>query len=110
MELELIRYPKGIDGNRIGCLYASIANSANEADGPTVVIGWSAYNFDDEDRPFLKNIARDIARGRAEAGQTKGRMPDALKMHLTSFLYAVTDAFRPARVVIVNDDRERVNR
>ena len=106
---ELIRYPKGTNGERLGCLYAVVVNSANEDDGPTVSIGWSGYNRDNEERPFLKPLARDIARGRALAGQTKGRMPDALKMHLTGFLYQVNDAFKPSRIILVNDDRERYN-
>lgn len=107
MQQELIRYPKGVNGERLGCLYAVIVNSANEADGPTVSIGWSAYNHECEDRPFLKALARDIARGRALAGKTAGRMPDALKMHMTGFLYQVNDFLKPARIMVVSDDRER---
>ena len=109
MQQELIRYPKDTNGQRVGCFYAVVVNTAHEDDGPTVAIGWSAYNWECEDRPFLKTLARDIARGRAMAGQTKGRMPDELKKHLTNFLYQVNDFLRPARVYIVNDDRERWN-
>jgi len=106
-ERELIRYPKDAQGNRVGCFYAAVINHAQEDDGPHVVVGWSAYNKECEERPFIKTLARDIAWGRLINGTTKGRMPDALKFHLTNFLYAVNTYLKPSRIMIVNDDRER---
>jgi hypothetical protein len=103
---ELIRYPEDSNGNRVGCFYAYAAAEY----GRTVIIGWSAYNWEDEDRCFSKPLARAIAKGRAIKGETQGRMPDALKMHLTDFLFHVNAVFQPERTIIVNDDRPRIDK
>jgi len=59
---EIIEYVRDANRNPNGCFVA------NKFDDDKVIIGWSAYNSTDEDRPFTKDDALAIARGRVQSG------------------------------------------
>ena len=95
---ELCRYVRDKEGNKVGCLYAVRMPTGQ------VNLGWSSYNTRCETKPFNKAIARDIAKGRAVAGQTKAQMPYDILKHVTWFIGSVNKNMdTPSRVFIVSN-------
>jgi hypothetical protein len=105
-EQFLIRYPKDENGNTIGCFYAEPVLHYNESTGdwyPRIMVGWSCYAIDKEDKPFNKRLARTIAIGRAMKGTSSARMPDRMLEHLSWFLHCAAERLPGNEMMVVGN-------